>query len=235
MISCAKRCPRALVQYRLQQEGDNVVCRMRNVGREKEMLVLISLENLLKLPRIQGGETSSQTHSQSGAGFLKSDFGLMLTESRQQPGKVPPCLERPTTLTGKLTWTWLWDVIAFGMKRKSFELENQHYTAQMISELVFPIANKFSEIVQRDGRDTYGAREDVRASPSLKALYLPAYRIGETHHEEKGRMKPRPPLRMTNELDGILEAIRLPPTPKGTKFGEEWKLLLGDFTGPELD
>jgi hypothetical protein len=235
VVSCENRCPTGLTQYRLEQEGDKVVVKRRHVTRQKEMLILISLENFVTLQRLMRGETLAMSFIEAfkmNPYPIVRDFGMWMNE----PGFMPDWIRQPATLTEELTWTWLWQVLDVARKQHALPFNKPTYTLQMMADLVHPIATKFSEIMQREDRSMYGANKSVRANPerTLQDFYLPAYKIGEIC-QKRGRLAPLPPRdpKMTKEeqarKEGLGESVVLPDGPEGTNFGTSWALSWGDI------
>jgi hypothetical protein len=218
ILSCPSRCPGALIQYRLVQEGNKVVCKRRDIVRQQEMLVLISLKNLVILQRIKSNETMGRSKmSVPGNGWEPKDFNDFMEDTSKLT--TPACLANPTTLNENLTWTWIWQTMSLAStgKERSVTLKKDVYTIDMIAGLVGPIARKFAEVTQRDDLRATGASAIVRARPGLREINIPAYKIGEMN-QKRGRKNPRPDVDPGTLSQALEDRISLPRGPEGTNF-----------------
>jgi hypothetical protein len=89
IVSCENRCPTGLTQYRLEQEGDKVVVKRRHVTRQREMLVLISLENFVTMRNLKKGDTLTMSYMEAFKieGAIgpedRKEFGIWIKEKRE--------------------------------------------------------------------------------------------------------------------------------------------------------
>jgi hypothetical protein len=147
------------------------------------------------------------------------------------------CLQQqPIPLTEDLTWMWIWDSIDLAKRKLCLKVNKSQYTVEMMRGLVGPIANKFSEIMQRDDRYSYGSSEKVRSNPNLKQEYLLAYKISEVNqdHRRIAPLPPRPHLMEARRLaqEWREESISLPDGPHGTYFAKVRFLTEHDIGPP---
>jgi hypothetical protein len=172
MYGCEHRVWEELVEVKLPHPRSPApeLIPMNELGREKRILALISLKEVLPV-----------TNDTAFKDIIR------------QPLSSPPC-ENPTYVDNDCSRGWIERVINRLRRRDCLKVRENPVPGDPQETVKLILANAeakakwfYEEVLQNDNRLHFGASEQVRSDPCVRRVPIPCYIL------EKGRMMPLPP------------------------------------------